>query len=103
MQQCERHPIAQQQRQQQHCGIHTAGATCSNSSELRCSPIQQLHCIATQHIIAVEPCSALRTCTPTNLITRPSSSLIGVMVSRFQNGVPSLRSAPGGAPRGQSM
>ena len=29
-----------------------------------------------------------RTCTPTNLETLPSSVLMGVIVSRFQNGVP---------------
>jgi hypothetical protein len=31
-----------------------------------------------------------RTCTPTILDTRPSGALMGVMVSRFQNGVPSF-------------
>ena len=33
--------------------------------------------------------SRARTCTPTNLDTLPSSVFMGVIVSRFQNGVPS--------------
>ena len=76
-------------------GTSTGGAASGSSSSSLHSGAPA-HADSANALLPDDDGSTLRTCTPTNLMTRPISSLMGVMVSRFQKGVPSFLSAVGG-------